>query len=79
MVEPFDHRRESATRRYGDRGMSGIPVTGVNELVLEVVDLAAAEPFYAEVLGLPVVEGWEDREAVLLMAGQLEVHEFGVP
>lgn len=49
--------------------MSGIPVTGVNELVLEVVDLAAAERFYAEVLGLPVVERWEDREAVWLMAG----------
>jgi catechol-2,3-dioxygenase len=49
--------------------MSGIPVTGVNELVLEVVDLAAAERFYAEVLGLPVVERWEDREAVWVMAG----------
>jgi catechol 2,3-dioxygenase-like lactoylglutathione lyase family enzyme len=70
VVEPFDHRRESATRRYGERGMSGIPVTGVNELVLEVVDLAAAERFYAEVLGLPVVERWEDREAVWVMAGE---------
>jgi len=69
VVEPFDHRRESATRRYGERGMSGIPVTGVSELVLEVVDLAAAERFYAEVLGLPVVERWEDREAVWVMAG----------
>ena len=49
--------------------MSGIPVTGVNELVLEVVDLAAAERFYAEVLGFPVVERWEDREAVWVMAG----------
>ena len=69
VVEPFDHRRESATRRYGERGMSGIPVTGVNELVLEVVDLAAAERFYAEVLGFPVVERWEDRKAVWVMAG----------
>jgi catechol-2,3-dioxygenase len=69
VVEPLDHRRESATRGYGDRGMSGIPVTGVNELVLEVVDLAAAERFYAEVLGFPVVERWEDREAVWVMAG----------
>ena len=34
----------------------GIPVTGVSELVLEVVDLAAAEAFYSGVLGLPVVE-----------------------
>jgi catechol-2,3-dioxygenase len=48
----------------------GIPVTGVNELVLEVVDLPAAERFYADVLGLPVVERWESREVVWLMAGQ---------
>ena len=34
--------------------MTGIPVTGVNELVLEVLDLDAAERFYAGVLGLPV-------------------------
>src|SRR5215210_8654462 len=44
-------------------------VTGVNELVLEVADLAAAEGFYADVLGLPVVERWTGREAVWLMAG----------
>ena len=49
--------------------MQGIPVTGVNELVLEVVDLARAEQFYAGVLGLPVVERWEEREAIWLMAG----------
>jgi catechol 2,3-dioxygenase-like lactoylglutathione lyase family enzyme len=48
----------------------GIPVTGVNELVLEVVDLDASERFYADVLGLPVVERWEDREAVWVMAGE---------
>jgi catechol 2,3-dioxygenase-like lactoylglutathione lyase family enzyme len=47
----------------------GIPVTGVSELVLEVVDLEAAEQFYAGVLGLPVVERWEDRDAVWVMAG----------
>src|ERR671916_907497 len=47
-----------------------IPVSGVSELVLEVVDLEAAERFYAEVLGLPVVERWEDREAVWVMAGE---------
>ncbi|MBD0348567.1 MAG: VOC family protein [Thermoleophilia bacterium] len=46
-----------------------MPVTGVSELVLEVVDLQAAEHFYAGVLGLPVVERWEQREAVWLMAG----------
>jgi catechol 2,3-dioxygenase-like lactoylglutathione lyase family enzyme len=48
----------------------GIPVRGVSELVLEVVDLEAAERFYAEVLGLPVVERWPDREAVWVMAGE---------
>jgi catechol 2,3-dioxygenase-like lactoylglutathione lyase family enzyme len=47
-----------------------IRVTGVSELVLEVVDLEAAESFYSEVLGLPVVERWPDREAVWLMAGE---------
>jgi catechol 2,3-dioxygenase-like lactoylglutathione lyase family enzyme len=47
----------------------GIPVTGVSELVLEVVDLEAAERFYADVLGLPVVERWAQRQAVWLMAG----------
>ena len=47
----------------------GIPVTGVSELVLEVVDLAAAEAFYAGILGLPVVDRWPDREAIWVMAG----------
>jgi catechol 2,3-dioxygenase-like lactoylglutathione lyase family enzyme len=47
----------------------GVPVTGVSELVLEVVDLEAAERFYGDVLGLPVVERWPDREAIWVMAG----------
>lgn len=47
----------------------GIPVTGVSELVLEVVDLEAAEAFYAGILGLPVVERWPAREAIWVMAG----------
>jgi catechol 2,3-dioxygenase-like lactoylglutathione lyase family enzyme len=47
----------------------GIPVSGVSELVLEVLDLAEAERFYAEVLGFPVVERWVEREAVWVMAG----------
>ena len=47
----------------------GIPVTGVSELVLEVVDLEASEAFYAGVLGLPVVDRWPDREAIWVMAG----------
>ena len=48
----------------------GVPVTGVSELVLEVQDLAAAEDFYAGVLGLPVVDRWPDREAIWVMAGE---------
>jgi catechol 2,3-dioxygenase-like lactoylglutathione lyase family enzyme len=47
----------------------GLPVTGVSELVLEVVDLEAAEEFYAGVLGLPVVDRWPQREAIWVMAG----------
>jgi catechol 2,3-dioxygenase-like lactoylglutathione lyase family enzyme len=50
--------------------MDSIPVTGVSELVLEVVDLEAAEAFYAGVLGLPVVDRWPDREAIWVMAGE---------
>lgn len=50
--------------------MDGIRVTGVSELVLEVVDLEAAVRFYSEVLGLPVVARWEEREAVWVMAGE---------
>lgn len=48
----------------------GIPVTGVNELVLEVADLDRAVRFYTEVLGLPEVERWDHREAVWVMAGE---------
>jgi catechol-2,3-dioxygenase len=50
--------------------MNGIPVTGVNELVLEVLDLERAEHFYSQLLGLPVVERWEHRDAVWVMAGK---------
>ena len=48
---------------------AGVPVTGVSELVLEVVDLEASESFYSGALGLPVVERWPDREAIWVMAG----------
>jgi catechol 2,3-dioxygenase-like lactoylglutathione lyase family enzyme len=63
----------------------GIPVTGVSELVLEVVDLEAAEAFYAGALGLPVVAaalagpeyqavaapgGWQAADAALAHAEQ---------
>ena len=47
----------------------GVPVTGVNELVLEVADLERAVHFYSELLGLPVVERWEHRAAAWVMAG----------
>jgi catechol 2,3-dioxygenase-like lactoylglutathione lyase family enzyme len=60
---------------YAGRGRSAIlpcvsvEVTGVSELVLEVVDLEAAERFYSGVLGFPVVERWPEREAIWVMAG----------
>ena len=47
---------------------AGIRVSGVSELVLELVDLAAAEHFYGEVLGLPLVERWDDREMACNLA-----------
>ena len=51
--------------------VSGIPATGVSELVLEVRDLEAAERFYGGVLGFPVVERWTgERRAVWVMAGR---------
>jgi catechol-2,3-dioxygenase len=62
--------REASEAGRGDRdGAGGIPVTGVSELVLEVVDLEASEAFYAGALGLPVVDRWPNREAVWVMAG----------
>jgi catechol 2,3-dioxygenase-like lactoylglutathione lyase family enzyme len=45
-----------------------VPVSGVCEITLEQNDLAAAEEFYAGVLGFPVVERWAD-ETVWVMAG----------
>jgi catechol-2,3-dioxygenase len=41
--------------------MGGVHVTGMNELVLEVLDLDAAAHFYSGVLGLPVVSRSENR------------------
>ncbi len=47
-----------------------VPVSGVCELVLEQGDLAAAEAFYVDVLGFPVVERWSrNGDAVWVMAG----------
>jgi catechol 2,3-dioxygenase-like lactoylglutathione lyase family enzyme len=49
---------------------AGIPVLGVNELVLEALDLQVAESFYAGVLGLPVVERSLHQDALWVMAGK---------
>jgi catechol-2,3-dioxygenase len=51
----------------------GVPVAGVNELVLEVVDLEQAEHFYSELLGLPVIERWEHRDAIWILAGATRI------
>jgi catechol-2,3-dioxygenase len=45
--------------------MKGIPVTGVSELVLEVLELERATRFYAEVLGFPVIGRDERRTWVI--------------
>ena len=45
----------------------------MNELVLEVVDLERAEHFYSELLGLAVVERWEHRDAVWVLAGSTRI------
>src|SRR5579875_3115515 len=47
----------------------GIRTTGISELVLETHDLAAAEHFYAGILGFPIVERWAERQAFWVMAG----------
>jgi predicted enzyme related to lactoylglutathione lyase len=47
--------------------VAGIPVTGVNELVLEVLDLERAVAFYEGVLGFPVY--LRDESRAWLMAG----------
>jgi catechol 2,3-dioxygenase-like lactoylglutathione lyase family enzyme len=57
----------------GDLLRDGVPVTGVNELVLEVVDLERAEHFYSKLLGLPVVERWEHRDAIWVLAGATRI------
>ena len=44
-------------------------VTGVSELTLEVLDLERAVAFYSDDLELPIVERWEHRDVVWLMAG----------
>jgi catechol 2,3-dioxygenase-like lactoylglutathione lyase family enzyme len=46
-----------------------IPVTGVSEIVLEVLDLERALRFYSDVLGLAVISRRDDGERAWLMAG----------
>jgi len=47
------------------------PTIGLFEFVLEVADLGASERFYAEHLGLNVVERWDgERPAVWLALGR---------
>jgi catechol 2,3-dioxygenase-like lactoylglutathione lyase family enzyme len=53
--------------------MSGSPVTGVSELVLEVSELERSERFYTDVLGLPVVERWPHRDAIWVLAGTTRI------
>jgi catechol 2,3-dioxygenase-like lactoylglutathione lyase family enzyme len=62
---------EGSARPFTIDRVSGVRVSGVSELVLEVSDLAEAERFYVDVLGFPVVERWEREggEAVWVMAG----------
>lgn len=46
------------------------PITGLFETTLEVADLETAEHFYADILGLPVVERWgPERPAIWLDLG----------
>jgi catechol 2,3-dioxygenase-like lactoylglutathione lyase family enzyme len=51
--------------------VSGVRATGINELTLEVADLDRAARFYGDVLGLPVVERWDD--AVWVLAGTTRI------
>jgi catechol-2,3-dioxygenase len=47
------------------------PAIGLFEMVLEVTDLAAAERFYHDVIGLPIAGRWTDeRPAVWLALGR---------
>ena len=48
-------------------------MAGVSELVLEVAELERAERFYADKLGLPVVERWPHRNAVWVLAGNTRI------
>ena len=60
-----------ADNAAGEHGVqSALAPIGLHELVLEVADLAAAERFYRETIGLPVITHWTDeRKAVWLDLG----------
>jgi catechol 2,3-dioxygenase-like lactoylglutathione lyase family enzyme len=50
--------------------MKGTPFSGVNELVLEVLDLERSLRFYTEALGLPIVEPRERPDRAWLLIGE---------
>ena len=50
-------------------GVLMLPITGVYEVAIRVKDLAKAEPFYREVLGLEVGLRVETRNMLFLRAG----------
>ena len=52
---------------------AAVPVSGVSEITLEHSDLAAAEAFYAGVLGFPVVERWADETVWVMAAGRTRI------
>ena len=61
---------QATTANDGDASQAATTM-GLFEMVLEVADLAAAERFYRDVIGMPVVERWGDeRPAVWLALGR---------
>jgi catechol 2,3-dioxygenase-like lactoylglutathione lyase family enzyme len=62
---------DSPTLVEQDRPRPGVPPTiGFFEVVLEVADLAAAEHFYHDLLGLPIADRWtDDRPGLFLTLG----------
>lgn len=52
-------------------GEGGIPVSGVNEVVLEVLDLERAVRFYGDALGLPLLSRRDDRAWFLAGASRI--------
>jgi len=46
--------------------VDSLPVTGVCEIALEMLDLEAGERFYSGLLGFPVVERWSSRGGAII-------------